>query len=894
TQYNELKTKNEIVIGKRDWIKTDHELTSHLTDAEKALRMANEAVESEEFKQKEELIKDWNATIDARNWMIEAQKAEIVQKKWKKIQEELADRFIELLGGQKQEEQEVKDIISQIEQIDSYLTSEAEKAPVYQHAQTIVSHLETIDQSRIAIEKSQKEIAKEKRSWEETLNPAYEKAKHEVEKAKDLLDKEETNVKAQEDAVTALNLSDLRNKRDAAIELLGKIATAKERIETLSSAKEQQEQIRKTLAERLATLEEKRSALEKMATPIHDAELKMNVRKEVLDKQSDTIHKFASTLRLKLQQGDTCPVCRQKIESELPHEEELAAFVGGLKEDYEAAAEEHKELVDAKVKLEAEIKTESKAYEHGIKAFHEDQSVIHAKQKVKESCKACGIDTVDSTTLSALHTLESSTHTTKRDLEQEITKGEALDTELKRLRKVLEAKRKEVERLSDNVQKAEKALHDCKARIATAETLVQSKMADKDSAELKAGELITSDTWEIDWKESPQEFIKILISLTNEYNRKSQNKQTLVGKLETLQANVKNVADLIAAILTTMPTWNALKESAVVKVDDLIHKANSINTSVVTSQTQLKTAEESWATNIAKLNDFLAQHLHLNIDRLTALNAYTSDDILRAGSLLQKERDTVVAKKTLLDKAKEQKNGHQQKKPEFTEEETWETLVAQIAEYEKQMGEMGEKKGAIYQELKTDKENKVRLGALIEDADKKKADFLKWSNMNKFIGDATGNKFRKIAQSYVLASLIHSANSYMKTLTNRYTLKVTPGTFVISLEDAYQGFVSRAASTISGGESFLVSLSLALALSDIGQHLSVDTLFIDEGFGTLSGEPLQNAIQTLRSLHTKAGRHVGIISHVEELQERIPVQIQVLQEGNNSSSKIRIVPESKP
>ena len=165
--------------------------------------------------------------------------------------------------------------------------------------------------------------------------------------------------------------------------------------------------------------------------------------------------------------------------------------------------------------------------------------------------------------------------------------------------------------------------------------------------------------------------------------------------------------------------------------------------------------------------------------------------------------------------------------------------------------------------------------------------------MNQLIGDATGKKFRMIAQSYVLTSLIHSANSYMKSLTDRYTLKVTPGTFVITLEDAYQGFVSRAASTISGGESFLVSLSLALALSDIGQTLSVDTLFIDEGFGTLSGEPLQNAINTLRTLHTKEGRHVGIISHVEELRERISVQIQVNQEGNNSSSKIKIVPENE-
>lgn len=130
----------------------------------------------------------------------------------------------------------------------------------------------------------------------------------------------------------------------------------------------------------------------------------------------------------------------------------------------------------------------------------------------------------------------------------------------------------------------------------------------------------------------------------------------------------------------------------------------------------------------------------------------------------------------------------------------------------------------------------------------------------------------------------------MRTLTDRYTLKVSPGTYVILLEDAYQGFATRAASTISGGESFLVSLSLALALSDIGQKLSVNTLFIDEGFGTLSGEPLQNAITTLRTLHDKSGRHVGIISHIEELKERIPVQIQVNQDSGSSSSTIKIVP----
>ena len=71
--------------------------------------------------------------------------------------------------------------------------------------------------------------------------------------------------------------------------------------------------------------------------------------------------------------------------------------------------------------------------------------------------------------------------------------------------------------------------------------------------------------------------------------------------------------------------------------------------------------------------------------------------------------------------------------------------------------------------------------------------------------------------------------------------------------------------------------------------LRVDMLFIDEGFGSLSGEPLQKAINTLRTLHNATGRQVGIISHIEELKERIPVQIQVNQEGNSSSSTVKVV-----
>ncbi len=277
--------------------------------------------------------------------------------------------------------------------------------------------------------------------------------------------------------------------------------------------------------------------------------------------------------------------------------------------------------------------------------------------------------------------------------------------------------------------------------------------------------------------------------------------------------------------------------------------------------------------------------------RIKTLEAIISQEEAREKQLATL-REEVLKREAVMRQLRQQWQEHQDQQPALTDADSLSFLSEQQQTLSQQQKNNGEQLGAIKQKLAMDAEHRKQLDSLIKDADKKNADYQRWSRINQLIGDSTGNKFRKIAQSYVLSSLIHSANSYMQTLSDRYTLKVAPGTFVISLEDAYQGFVSRAASTLSGGESFLVSLSLALALSDIGQTLSVDTLFIDEGFGTLSGEPLQHAIETLRSLHSKAGRHVGIISHVEELQERIPVQIRVIQEGNNSSSTISIVPES--
>lgn len=220
--------------------------------------------------------------------------------------------------------------------------------------------------------------------------------------------------------------------------------------------------------------------------------------------------------------------------------------------------------------------------------------------------------------------------------------------------------------------------------------------------------------------------------------------------------------------------------------------------------------------------------------------------------------------------------------------ETPDALDAKITEVEQRINALKAESALISKELETDatqrknkEELQQRIAAMTED-------YALWKRLCDQFGNADGSLFQKIAQSFILGNLLHTANSYLKSLHPRYALEVIPGTLHISLVDAYQGYATRFVSSLSGGESFLVSLSLALALSDIGQNLAVETLFIDEGFGSLSGVELSNAINTLRALHRSNGRRVGIISHVESVKESIPVQIQVLQEGNHSSSVVKV------
>jgi exonuclease SbcC len=188
--------------------------------------------------------------------------------------------------------------------------------------------------------------------------------------------------------------------------------------------------------------------------------------------------------------------------------------------------------------------------------------------------------------------------------------------------------------------------------------------------------------------------------------------------------------------------------------------------------------------------------------------------------------------------------------------------------------------------LKRNDEDREKHQAKIVEIEKKKEQFKVWAKLNEMLGSREGDTFSKFAQGITLDQLINLANQHLNRLSSRYILqRGTKEKSLLDIEviDGYQGDVIRPVSTLSGGESFIISLALALGLSELAsQKISIDSLFLDEGFGTLDEESLDTALNALTLLQS-SGKMVGVISHVEALKERIPLQIKVIPKGDGTS-----------
>ena len=392
------------------------------------------------------------------------------------------------------------------------------------------------------------------------------------------------------------------------------------------------------------------------------------------------------------------------------------------------------------------------------------------------------------------------------------------------------------------------------------------------------------------------------------------------NKVKTLQAEIKK-------LVKAKDTAADCKTKAEKRVSDCenqikIHQA-SIQTESDRAEAKLADVSgkvtipgwlESWERDAEKIeaefktaaNDYTARKAALpkaenRLDSLTNAGSQIADCVRRAvaevGALAEAACGEVAAESTaevegLLGRFTETKNAvekHRAERPAGLQEtDAIADLSNRDSEIKAQENDFSAERGRCQQRIADDDARAVERAAKREKADKLRAELAEWNPIYACYGDADGKKIRREIQSYVLMNVLKTANYYLRQLSERYELSCEGLT--LSVTDAFEGGAVRPVNTLSGGEQFLVSLALALGLAGMNDTgLGVDMLLIDEGFGSLSGEHLNCAVEALERLNALTGsRKVGVISHVERLRERIRTHIEVTRNGHDPSV-VRVV-----
>lgn len=704
---------------------------------------------------------------------------------------------------------------------------------IFNEAENIMRDSQRINSINIDILNENKSISARTKELEETLLPKSLEYEKEIDKLNNQLADNDASAGNLKTELDSLGINELRKEKDLTTTRRVELQNLMILLQNYEDIAKRIDNDRKEITSNESHLKEIIDKRSNLTEPFKIAEEKLRLYKDVYDKLFASSEKILGNIRSSLNVGDVCPLCRQKISANLPAESEIKEMIKDHKEELDKAKASRDKLNDEIISIEAEIKTIKTAIDKSRKKLEEDNSLTEAFDKVKIKSEALDIDynneDIKSLILSEIDTISGKINI----VAGKIKTAELLEKDLK----ILNDKHKE---LSDLIQKKKENFSEIKIRIETVKTqnadaTLNIAKADNEIRNIREeilSRLVNSRYHEL-FEKDMTVFCRELKEDVNKYkelNKQLENLRLIAGNKQNTLESLDNV---IEAIRSQLPDF--MPESEVSRLSDVkdLHK---------------------FATDI--------------LMEISATSKGLNDD-----------KESLIEIESKLEETGKCRQG---------DDLSFEATTTRVNAINDSIRENDIKKGSIETELKLNDNQVKKLGILIEEHKKQGKILDRWRILYDMFGDSEGKKFRKIAQSYILTELIHSANHYMKSLSDRYRLRVEPGTFIIQVEDAWQGYAVRSAATISGGESFLVSLSLALALSDFGSNFSVDTLFIDEGFGSLSGDVLQNAISTLRLLHSKSGRKVGIISHVEELRERIPIQINVIREGASAESHISL------
>lgn len=698
------------------------------------------------------------------------------------------------------------------------------------------------------------------------------------------------------------NLSALKERKslfEKVSDALQSLADSRDSFDKLVSSHDELSAEGIKLAERHQTQIEKHTALEK---EVNLLETQLTLLK--------TIQSFDEA-RHQLQDGKDCPLCGSKehpfADGNIPLTDETIATLRTVRADLKAVTDT---VADLKVK---QAETGKDLQQLAAQKQECSDRIVASEVLIKQGCVALSIDVSDQALVEILPSLQQASEDELNRVEKHVLAAEILEKDINTQRGSLE-KTKEAVSVSeretqnaahkrDSAQQAVERLRTeagvLDAQFKTAQDDVQLEVSvygikalssdrlnqvqleltgrrdqwlarSKEKLELEqaiSALVIQTDHQDEQIKKSVAEITKLrdqLSSLESERDSLNRERHEVFGDKNPDEEEYRFSAVLEAAEKNLDAARQALN-TAIQEHGKLKHSIESLEKSMDARAIQLQKREETFLTRLG-VSGFADETAYV----AACLPEDERKQLMQQALALTNEQTELTSKardNTSLLEIERQKHLTDQPRDEIDLELT--SLVANQKDLQQEVG-------GISQKLKDNENLKLTQQERGKAIDAQKRESLRWDLLHELIGSADGKKFRNFAQGLTFEMMVGHANRQLQKMSERYLLiRDEAQPLELNVIDNYQAGEIRSTKNLSGGESFIVSLSLALGLSHMAsKNVRVDSLFLDEGFGTLDEEALETALETLAGLQ-QDGKLIGVISHVPALKERISTQIQV-------------------
>ena len=855
-----------------------------LNDATEAKKRLEEKQKSDEYKDAVTITKDWDATIDQRLRLGEMRNASKEKSAELEKEKALNDTFTALSADLLAKKAEASAMQTSITEQKQWVAARKERDTLYTNAGAvdvkIGNYVSICNDIAANKQKIDDENGKSK-----GLQAAYDKAKQAAAEATETVKKKQGEI----DALTAerqgLNpektnqeLTDANDRKN----LLDHIKTA---AQTIEKEQNKANELQKQISSAASALKELENAKNEAKAKYDLANTNHEESKNLLSTMEMGLDEKIVALRDKLvnEHADTCPLCGQHI-TEIRIEDSLKDVLTPLKQKQE----ETKEALDkaTTTRDEANSKYDKAWGERTGKQNELNRALSDIEKQQDELNKYAAKAGLDATKELASQ-IEEAVKVVAQQI-QELNKRQqealSIQQEIDRLsaeKRPLDTKKDtEVNSEIQAKNKVDNNIEEIK-RLEREATRLKDAL-DKLTNEIAAEMDVAYPDWRADVENAREMLKKDAQDYSDKNNQLAKDQRTLDG----LNKDIEYIDGQYDAVREKHGDWADALEPKQYQSNDIHGLWRQLVGDVQSTATKIAGFDTTINRCAAILGTYYAEtgKSETYLDAIAARSgeiAGLKDMIDQTKTSLRSRNDAITTAQNQIAEAKAKLGIVKDEDIPVLEE-----LKTEKAELKEKHDAVVGTLGKIEAQLNADKDNKEKMKkaeAALEEARKVA---VKWEKLNKLFG---GTRLRTLVQTYILRPLLNNANIYLEKITDRYVLTCSEDNEQLSILvlDRYNKNQVRSVTVLSGGERFMISLALSLALSSLNRpDMNVNILFIDEGFGTLDEKSLDSVMQTLERLQEIAGesqRRVGIISHREELDERIPVQIQVVKKGEGRS-----------